>query len=1253
MNLWNKGQEQAIGIRDKQVLVSAAAGTGKTAVLVERVLRRVLEDDPPMDMDRFLLVTFTNAAAQEMRERISKELVKRLDEAPEDHRIQKQQLLLGKAAISTLHAFCLDLVRQHYPILGIDPQSRILNDVEQTLLKQQVMDELLEQRYQEEDADFNDLAMRFGGEKDDAPLRERILQIYEFAICRPGSDLWLDRAAAVFQAQQSALEAGEPLPVPFLTLLLEQSRTQVRKAVSELERAEQLAAGFAPLKGYLSMLQTDLEPLAELSGIQEWEDFLAALTGGRILFGRMPSVSSKQGSNEAEGEYASRLRAQNQIKALRNAAKERIKALMASLEGCTGGRMSREMAELAPAMRALTGLVKTFRKDYDQAKREKSSMDFNDIEHWALKLLSNEDGSASDIALGLNQRFSEILVDEYQDINPMQETLLQALSQTGCFIMVGDIKQSIYGFRQAEPNLFLAKYRVFRDSDAGSLVRLEENYRSCSRLIEGINALFDLIMKPALGGIDYQAEGRLRSGLPPAPDDADLPQDCPLELHILDRTAAAETLSGEGETEPEEDEGESTGGTDETESMDVYEAEARVAGSRILSLEGKPLWDSKARKLRPARFRDMVVLLPAVQRVAPVFAETFRKLGIPVYADMGTGYFGAQEIQTVVSFLKVIDNPRQDIPLCALLLSPAVGFTPEELALIRLTDRQGGLYESLVRTARTGPEALRAPVKAFLKSLRDYRRQSRQDSMENVIRLFYRNTGFLEIAGAMPGGPQRQANLNAMVQRARQFEESNMKGLYQFLMFLEGLEKSGADLNPAAILSEADDVVRIMSIHKSKGLEFPVVLLCSAGRQFNLQNQNQPILIHREWGLAPMMADPLRRIQYPTGFYRTVRSLLNREALEEELRLLYVAMTRARERLIVIGSQAKAAEKIEIWKEEALAEPDSANRFLDWIGSAAVDLEQRTDPPLWKVFHWGAEKLLHLKGKEKPLSPLWKALFSIPLTEGEEAQWQHVGSRLEWAYPYPADCRLPGKISVTQAKGRLFPETDPEAVEPWAIAATAEAFSRQGTALIPRFLSKDRQTLLTGAQRGTLLHKTMAQLDIESMHRQVGDQAGMADWQPALESFLDSLVLRKVIRTDERREVPWEPLAAFLMSPLAKRMAAAGRRLRKEAAFTMLLPASRLYPELLPETEPFLKGVASDQEIMIQGTIDAFFEENGKLVLIDYKTDRIRPEQEAELVRRYRSQMLLYAEALTTQIGLPAEEKWIYALALNKALRVV
>lgn len=1252
MNRWNEGQEQAIGIRDKQVLVSAAAGTGKTAVLVERVLRRILEDEPPLDMDRFLLVTFTNAAAQEMRERISKAIALRLEAAPEDPRIQKQQLLLGKAAISTLHAFCLDLVRQHYPALGIDPQSRILNDVEQTLLKQQVMDELLEQQYLEEQPEFKDLALRFGGEKDDAPLRERILQIYEFAVCRPGSDRWLDRAASVFLDQQRALEAGQKLPVPFLSLLLEQSRTQVRKAVTELERAEQLAARFIPLKGYLPMLQADLEPLVELIHIEEWEAFQEILTGGRILFGRMPGISTKQGSDEAEVEYADRLRAQNKIKALRNEAKERIKVLMASLDGCTGDTMSREMAELAPAMSALTGLVKKFRQDYDQSKREKSAMDFNDIEHWALRLLRNEDGSATDLALGLNTRFSEILVDEYQDINPMQETLLQALSETGCFFMVGDIKQSIYGFRQAEPNLFLEKYHVFKDSDAGSLVRLEENYRSSSRLIQGINALFDVLMKPALGGIDYQTEGRLRSGLPPVPEEACLHEECPLELHILDRSPSAGPISWGEEADEETSAEGDNGRDDQPEAMDAYEAEARVAGCRIRSLEGKPLWDSKARRFRPARFRDMVVLLPAVQRVAPVFAETFRKLGIPVYADMGTGYFGAQEIQTVVSFLKVLDNPRQDIPLSALLLSPAVGFSPEELVRIRLAGRQGGLYESLVRTARKGHESLRTPVRVFLKALREYRRQSRQDSMENVIRHFYRKTGFLEIAGAMPGGPQRQANLNAMVQRARQFEESNMKGLYQFLTFLEGLEKSGADLNPAAILSEADDVVRIMTIHKSKGLEFPVVLLCTAGRPFNLQNQNQPILIHREWGLAPNMVDPMQRIQYPSGFYRMVRSLLNREALEESLRLLYVAMTRARERLIVIGSQAKAAEKIQAWREEEPDAPDSANRFLDWIGAVAVQLEQRTEPPLWKVYSWGTEQLLNLKGKEKPLSPLWQAVLSIPPDEADEKQWDFLDRRLEWRYPYTADCRLPGKISVTQAKGRLFPAMDPESVDPWTRTEREGTDPRPAPARLPRFLSEAQPGWLTGAQRGTLLHKAMAQLDVAGLRRLAGDQAEPADWQPILESFLDQLVLRKVMRADERQEVPWEPLAAFLMSPLAERMAAAGERLRKEAAFTMLLPANRLYPELLPETELFETGGVSDQKIMVQGTIDAFFEEEGKLVLIDYKTDRIRPDGAENLVRRYRSQMQLYAEALTAQIGLPVEEKWLYAFALNKALRV-
>ncbi len=1255
MNQWNEGQHQAICIRDKQVLVSAAAGTGKTAVLVERVLRRTLDDQPPLEMDQFLLVTFTNAAAQEMRERISKALSLRLEAAPEDLRIQKQQLLLGKAAISTLHAFCLDLVRQYYTVLGVDPQSRILNEVEQTLLKQEVMDELLELQYQEGVEDFNDLVRRFGGEKDDEPLRNLILQIDTFAVCQPDSNAWLDRAAARFEDQRSAQGTGNAAPLPFLPILLQQSQKQVCQAYQALEQAELLAGQYPALKGYGPLLQAERLQLEDLIHEQRWETFQSVLTSDRIVFGRMPGISAKQGSQEAVGAYNRRLQAQARIKALRAAAKDQVKTLQDNLAGCTCAQMACELADTAPAMGALVALVKQFRRGYDQAKREKAAMDFNDIEHWALKLLHHEDRSATEIALALNQRFSEILVDEYQDINPMQEALLQALSQTGCYYMVGDIKQSIYGFRQAEPNLFLNKYRAFKENAEGSLVRLEENYRSSQRLIQGINALFDVIMKPALGGIDYQAEGRLCCGLPPASEDGGLNGENTLELHILEKPGRSEAANGEPDAEGNGAKDTADAGMEkeeEQESLDTLEAEARVAGNRILSFVDRPIWDSKGERIRPARFRDMVVLLPAVKGVAPVFAETFSKLGIPVYADMGTGYFGAQEIQTVVSFLRVLDNPRQDIPLGALMLSPAIGFSPEEMARIRLTDRKGSLYESLVRTARKGPDSLHIPVRAFLKALKAYRRLSRQDSMENVIRSFYRNTGFLEMAGAMPGGPQRQANLNAMVQRARQFEESNMKGLYQFLNFLEGLEKSGADLNPAAILSEADDVVRIMTIHKSKGLEFPIVLLCTAGRKFNMQNQNQDILIHRHWGLAPVMVDPMQRIQYPTGFYRTVKALLRHEALAEELRLLYVAMTRARERLVIIGSLSKASEKIETWQQEGPGEMDGAEHFLDWIASVAVHQEVKEEASLWKVRLWDQEQLLALKGKEKTQSPLWEILLSLPLTENETEEWSHVGRRLEWQYPYSGDCRLPGKISVTQAKGRLFPEKDPESTEPWAQIQAGLPASLREPPVLPRFMAEAGNATLTGAARGTLLHKVMAQMDIAQWRTQIRQGLDLQEWQPSLENFLDGLVHRKVIRLEERAHIPWEPLAVFLMSPLAKRMAAPDRRLRREAAFTMLLPAARLYPEILPETDLGDAAVASDQEIMIQGTIDAFFNEEDQLVLVDYKTDQIKPSQALELIRRYHSQMQLYAEALRTQTGLPVKEKWLYSLTLGEALLV-
>ncbi len=1262
MRSWNKGQSQAIDAAGANILVSAAAGTGKTAVLVERLVKRLTDPAAPLAMDRFLLVTFTNAAAQEMTRRVRKGLEERLRQEPGNRLLKQQQLLLGQAAISTLHSFCLNLIRRHYQELGIDPQSRVLSEPEQILMQGEVLDALLEECYEENEPAFAALTAAYGGEKTDAAFKQLILRVYEFAAAQPQPFTWLKDCVALYQGEEGLKEL-----IPFL---LAQTAESLNLLIRNFDKGTKLAASLPALKKYADCLREDGEKLRELMQLQDWDLLVAAMEeGASRLFGRLPSILQKAAKDEGPEAYEIRLTLQQKIKGIREKGKKEFRKLAQSLVGETREQLAAEVALMAPAMTALAGLTARFYREYEKVKQEKNVLDFSDIEHYALALLFDESRQLTNLAKTLKERYEEVLVDEYQDINPIQEALLQALRGKS-FFMVGDIKQSIYGFRQAAPQLFLDKFRRYKEGGEGSLVMLEESYRSSQWLVAGINQVFDHCMTEATCGIDYRLEGRFIAAAPLAEEarpreDRGLGQGV-LELHVIAMAADEIGAAGDVGAADTADAAATVGDTDAAEAAetafqdpaddeaedlpepDALQAEALFCAQRISGLRQEVLWDRSREKNRPVEYRDIVILLPAMKGVADAFVQALQSRGIPVYADMGGGYFQAQEVLTALSFLKILDNPRQDIPLAAVMLSPAFGFTPEDLAKIRVgsqnRNRAGGLYAALVQAAAREKELGIAGLRRFLQQLKEYRLYARRTSVADVLLRFYEDTGFLIMAGAMAGGLQRRANLLALIQRAREFEETNLQGLYQFISYIEALEKKGADLATPAVVGEGENVVRIMSIHKSKGLEFPIVLLATAGRSFMLKESRSDLLLHEGLGMASAVIQPRFRIKYAGAYHRLVAAKILQEQVAEQQRLLYVALTRAEQRLLVATADKKGRRRYQEWQEEKYQPGESgeaalqALSFMDWLGPAVLGYQ---GPSPWVSRLWAVSEIAQEVKKEKEEKRLWQAFLTLPELSAAESSWSVIGKQLSWRYPWEKEGQQAAKLSVTQARGRLYPEEDAEAEEAqWSKRLYQPRLEG------PRFLQKEKT--FTGAERGTLLHRVLARIGpyqalsaIEEMERQ--GKPGPAAAAFYLDSLLEQLAKDQFLSPWEKEAVDRQLLVQFLLSGLFRRLAAADAKgnCRQEASFIMAVPASRMY------------GGISEDEIVVQGTIDVFFTEGDGLVLVDYKSDRAKPGQEEELLRRYGSQLRLYREGLEAFTGQKVSEMMLYSLALGKEIKLL
>ena len=1130
-NKWTKEQLNAIELRNRRLLVSAAAGSGKTAVLVERIIRRILDAENPVDVDRLLVVTFTKAAAAEMKERIRKRLIDAVDSADTEaevrFRLKEQIAVLDSASIQTIDSFCMSVVRDHSDELSIDPNVRVAEDAELTLIKADVMEELLEDCYEKADENFINFAEAFGQGTAGSNIDEKILQIFRFAQVTEKPEEWYDR-----QLDESGTES-------FASYIFENMRELVSSYVPELEKLIALCGEPGGPQGYVKTLTQDIEFLDAVSYTRNYTQLCEVMRSYE-----WPAIGRKsKNDNEAIAE---------RVKTERESIKKKIKAWTSDYTR-EAGEAEEEQKLTAPYIKTLIELAREFDHRFSDRKREKNVIDFNDLEHMALKVLENDPD--------FGNRFDEIYVDEYQDTNDIQEAIVKALDN-GRVFMVGDVKQSIYRFRQAKPEIFMKKYECFErveNSDAGTdtLIELSQNFRSRNEVLDSVNRLFRTVMVKKLGGVAYTKEAELNPGA----EFGEFP----------DRDACGWNHETEMLLA-------NVGDIDEEDSS--HAAEARLIARKIAQLTdpgtGMPVWDKETKEYRKAQFSDIVILLRSANSSGDVYLNTLLDAGIPAYCETNKGYFDSLEVRTMIAMLTAIDNPRKDIPLAAFLHSPVIGMTDDDLAVYRKA------RELLTGTAKYKLELAE-------EMLARYRKMSRYMSISDLITKIYDETGYYEYASTLPAGKVRRANLDKLRDMAAEYAGTGYKGLFNFLRYIENLKAYDTDFGEASALGEKDDLVRIMSIHKSKGLEFPIVFLANSEKRINQKDSDQPVLVDSELGAGCVYVDTAERFKKKTLKQMALRLKLRNETIGEELRILYVAMTRAKEKLFITGT-VKDPDKFIMQYENApsgerplpLSKLRSDNGYLYWIVESGVRYR-------YDIAYLGEDVE---RGSFENEGRIRKYLSCLTVDPQKRDELDRI---FGFEYPHNADVDLQNKVSISELK-RLHMEE---------IMQGAQEIEYN---YLPEI--KD-EVKIGGAERGTIYHEVMEKLDYAS---------------PELNELPDC-----VKRSD---------IEAFIASGLGQefRSASAEGRLFRERQFIMGVPAREL------------KLADSDENVLVQGIIDAYIEYDDGICLVDYKTDRVSDAN--ELTDRYESQLYYYAMALEKMKNKKVTRKIIWSFALGRAIEL-
>lgn len=1197
---WTDEQQTAIDARNCNLLVSAAAGSGKTAVLVERILQLIIQDG--VDIDSLLVVTFTNAAAGEMRERIGASLMQAIDNnTSSNEHLRRQMNLLSKASISTLHAFCISVIRKYFHVINIDPGFRIGDETENSIIKLEVLEELFEMEYEKGSEEFLGLVERFGGNRQDVPLQEMVLRLHGFIQSKPYPGKWLEE-----RVQDFALAVDEIENSPWCRALIAEIKMDIKGAIDILQEALDICRKPNGPDAYVSIILDDMLQLDDLLTALE----LRGLKSCCNVYQDIKFKTLKRCSKDVDDTL------KDAAKNLRDQAKKVLNELG---DGILQGSLEHyveQLHELHPYMHYLYHLVLEFDLEFKLQKQERGIIDFNDLEHYTLDILQHEE-----VAKELQQKYSYIFIDEYQDSNIVQETILSHICRADNLFMVGDVKQSIYRFRLADPSIFLSKYGTYAPLDGvtNRRVDLNKNFRSRPHILNGVNYIFENIMSAHFGELDYDEYAALYTGL-----DMVSIQDPEVELHLVEKVANEEA-------ELESD----------IEDMSDVEVEAMVAAQRINELLQSEIYDTKLEAYRKLEYRDMVILMRSTKGWVPVFQEVLAAKGIPVYADVNSGYFEVLEIKTMVSLLKIIDNKCQDIPLLTVLRSPIGGFNAEDLIQIRTNSRAKNFYNTIAEYMINNDDNLSERLKAFYQLIDEWQQAARYLPMEDFIWKLFTESGYYYYAGAMPGGLQRQANLRILLDRARQFQQTSIKGLFQFIRFIDKLQSSSGDMGVAKTLNENENVLRIMSIHKSKGLEFPVVIVAGLGKQFNMMDTNAPVLFHKDLGLGPKYINPETRQSCDTIAKIAMKQVIKLESLSEEMRILYVALTRPKDKLILLGSVRNMDKTALKWaKKISPFYLSKGKTFLDWICPVlmrhencsklrellgAEDFEEPlTDGPSgWKVeLHGRGDISTFTKGSFLNQQDLLKRLENSSETLDDELE-RMIAERFSWNYPHRFAVDIPSKLTVTEVK-RINASRDSEVSE-----GRSRVFSPYTPTLIerPKFMEGVKQ--FTAAEKGTIIHFVMQHLDLTRV-----EDVEMIQLQ------VQNMILLELLTEDEAQVVDIELVYLFFQSNTGQRILKAPRVWR-EIPFNYRKEASEVINGLDREGETLL----------IQGIIDCYFEEDGQWILVDYKTDFILSDAKIDIiVSQYRIQIDLYTEALEKITGKPVKERILYLLSINQAI---
>ena len=1215
MPKWTDDQIKAIEHRGHDILVSAAAGSGKTTILIERILRELKGDQnhQPEDVDNLLVVTFTEAAAQEMKERLLEALKKAVNQEddPEVKRhLQKQIFHIPMANISTIHAFCLSVIKKFYYVIDLDPNFRLLSDeTEKSIIQEQAYEQIRDNYYAKADEDFIALTDNFTDDRSDDGLKDIVFKTYDFAITNRDTTAWLDNLVKPYQFDKSFADSDFYRDdfLPQIKQRLEDLRQYNLEAL-DLCSPDELASS------YSNVFQERNEKLEELenSHFGSYQELREAVTNFKTAAKKEPvKADDKAGKDQTVLEAATKMN--KEFTARRNKIVEDY-FLKSETE------INQSLVAAQKLIAKLVEVERRFMKKFASLKANSHVLDFNDLEHKAVEILTGAVDGRKIAQEYYQNKFDELMIDEYQDVNEMQDRIIDLLSgETNHRFMVGDIKQSIYGFRQAAPQLFTEKYDRFQKADNDNeLVQLSMNFRSAKAIDDFVNQIFTRVFDKQIGDIDYDDKAKLVTGTK-FPKNVDTKNE--FEIYSLPEAKETDEI------------------TDSQAEITKRQTLISAAAKKIQSLmdQGFEIYDSKlkatteAEKIRPMKYSDVAILARTRDSNTDIVSY-FSKVNIPVMVTDAQNYFQTTELQIMMSMLNIIDNPYQDIPLVAVLRSPIVGLNEEELAKIRLIDKRNMYYTAILKYLKATDDIdqhIQNKLKSFLLQLENYRDFANKNSIARLIWKIYQETGILEYVSGMPGGKQRAANLHALYQRANAYEENNFKGLHQFINFIQRMQSLDKDLSQPNSIEANDDTVKVMTVHGSKGLEFPIVIYLDMDKKFNLKDFNAKTVFDARKGIGITLIDIQNRLKYRMPQRGIISNQKKISTVSEEMRLLYVALTRAKQKLIMLGftkDKAKLFQDFDKTSNGKLINASArlaAGSFQNLVGMSTLNGVDKSD-----YF----DQKMKLDFKIIPVTSASDQSNQIIIPEqavGEinDTFKESVNGILDFNYTYQESVETTACQSVSEIKG-LFADPDDENMAEDLISDQSRY--NLGSFSKPNFLTKTKK--VTSAEVGSATHLVLQKIKIETTPT-------ISDF----ESLVQDLVNQKLLTAELAEKIDCQSLADFYQSDLGQLIVENHQHVSREFPCSILMPATKLF-----KNEN--KNYSTNDKILVHGIIDGMIELKDGITIFDYKTDNVTDKNRNELVSKYSGQVNLYAEAISAIKNQPVRGKYLYFLKVNQAV---